>query len=107
MCIKFCVKLEHSSMETLDDSEGCSNGQLVIGNFIITMHLLTHYVSCSFVMKHQITQATQPSYSPDLATYNAWLFPKLKSPLKGKRFQTLDEIQENTMGQLMVIGRTV
>ena len=35
------------------------------------------------------------------------IFPKLKSPLKGKRFQTIDEIQENKMGQLMVIGRTV
>ena len=34
-------------------------------------------------------------------------FPKLKSPLKGKRFQTVDEIQENTTGQLMVIGRAV
>ena len=34
-------------------------------------------------------------------------FPELKSPLKGKRLQTVDEIQENTMGQLMVIGRNV
>ena len=34
-------------------------------------------------------------------------FPKLKSPLKGKRFQTIDEIQENTTGQLMASGRTV
>ena len=32
---------------------------------------------------------------------------KLKPPLKGKRFQTVDEIQENAMGQLMAIGRTV
>ena len=46
-------------------------------------------------------------YDPDLAPCYFWLFPKLKSPLKGKRFQTIDEIQENTMGQLMVIGRTV
>ena len=29
-------------------------------------------------------------------------FPKLKSPLKGKRFQTIDETQEK-MGQLMAI----
>ena len=36
-----------------------------------------------------------------------WLFPKLKSPWKGKRFQTINEIQENTTGQLMVVGRTV
>ena len=28
---------------------------------------------------------------------------KLKSPLKGKRFQVVNEFQENTTGQLMVI----
>ena len=46
-------------------------------------------------------------YSPDLAPCDFWLFSKLKSPLKGKRFQTVSEIQENTTGQLMEIGRTV
>ena len=36
-----------------------------------------------------------------------WLlaFSKTKITLKGKRFQTVDEIQENITGQLMVIGR--
>ena len=66
-----------------------------------------HHVSHSFLVKHPITQVTQPPYSPDLVPCNFWLFPKLKSPLKGKRFQTISEIQENTMGQLMAIGRTV
>ena len=47
----------------------------------------------SFLAKHQITQVTQTPYSPDLASWFFWLFPKLKSPLKGKRFQTIDEIQ--------------
>ena len=61
----------------------------------------------SFLVKHQITQETQPLYSPDFGPCNFWLFPKLKSPVKGKRFQTISEIQENTMGQLMVIGRAV
>ena len=46
---------------------------------------------------------TQPPYSPDLAPCDFWLFPKLKSPFKGKRFQTISEIQENTTGQLMAI----
>ena len=46
-------------------------------------------------------------YSPDLASCDFWLFPKLKSPLKGKGFQTINEIQENTSGQVMAIGRTV
>ena len=61
----------------------------------------------SFLAKHQITQVTQPSYSLDLAPCDFWLFPKPKSPLKEKRFQTVDEIQENMMGQLTAIGRTV
>ena len=44
------------------------------------------------------TQVTQPPYSPDLAFCDFWLFPKLKSPLKEKRFQTIDDIQENMRG---------
>ena len=61
----------------------------------------------NFLVKHQITQETQTPSSPDLAPCNFWLFPKLKSPLKGKRFHTINEIQENMMRQLMAIGRTV
>ena len=41
----------------------------------------------SFLEKHQITQVTQALYSLDLVPWDFWLFPKLKSPLKGKRFQ--------------------
>ena len=72
--------------------------------------MYTAHASClrkSFLAKHQITQVTQPHYNPDLTRCDfcdLWLFPKLKSPLKGKRFQTVDEIQENTMGQLMAIS---
>ena len=65
-----------------------------------------HHALCSFLAKHQTTQGTQTPYSPDLAPCDFWLFPKLKSPLKGKRFQTVNEIQENTMEKLMAI-RTV
>ena len=60
----------------------------------------------SFLAKHQIIQVTQPPCSPDLVPHDFWFFSKLKSPLKG-RFQTIDEIQENAMGQLVAIGRTV
>ena len=103
ICITFCIKLEHSSMETIQIQKAAAYGQLVIGRFIMTMHLLVHCVSCSFLAKHQITQLTQPPYSPDLVPWDFWLFSKLKSPLKRKIFQTINEIQENTTGQLMVI----
>ena len=52
-----------------------------------------------FLAKHPITQVTQPCYRPDLAPCDFWLFLKLKSSLKGKRFQTIHEIWENMMGQ--------
>ena len=39
----------------------------------------------------KITQVTQPLYSPNLASRDFWLFPKLKSPLKGKKFQTIND----------------
>ena len=61
----------------------------------------------SFLVKHQIIQVTQLHYSLDLVPCAFWLFQKLKIPLKGKRFQAINEIQENTMGQLILIWRTV
>ena len=41
-----------------------------------------------FLAKHHINQVCQPlpPYSPDLAPYDFWLFPKLNSPLKARRF---------------------
>ena len=60
--------------------------------------------SCGrFLVKHLITQVVQSPYIINLAHCNFWLFPKLISSLKGKRFQTIGEIQENTTGQLMAI----
>ena len=58
-------------------------------------------------LKKKNVQVTQAPYSQDLVPYNFWLFPKIKLPLKRKRFQTVDEIQENVTGQLMVIGTTL
>jgi hypothetical protein len=34
-----------------------------------------------------------PSYSPDLALYDFWLFPKLKTALKDHRFSDIADIQ--------------
>ena len=68
------------------------------------------HASClvqGFLEKDQITQVAQSLYSPDLVPCNFWLFPKVKSPLKGKKFQTIGEIPENTTEQLMVTRRIV
>ena len=70
-------------------------------------HVPTHHVLCTFFVKHQITQVTQPPYKPHLASCDFCLSPKPKAPLKRKRFQTVDEIQKNMTGLLMATGRIV
>jgi hypothetical protein len=40
-----------------------------------------------------------------LAPCNFWLFLKLKSLLKRRRFQTMDEIKENATRQLIAIPK--
>ena len=107
--IKFCIKLEHSFLHRncSDDSEGHSYGQLVIGSFITTMHQLMHHIWCRDFGETSNHSGDSVPYSPDLEPWDFWLFPKLKSLLKRKKFQAVDEIQENMAEQLMAIGRTV
>ena len=45
----------------------------------------------------------QPPYSPDLAPCDFWLFPKLKRPLRGHRFNTIEGIQAESKKALKAI----
>ena len=56
-----------------------------------------------FLAKQETTVVPQPPYSPDLAPADFFLFPKLKSTLKGRRFQTVEEIKENSLQDLRAI----
>uniref|UniRef100_A0AAG5DU69 Tc1-like transposase DDE domain-containing protein n=1 Tax=Anopheles atroparvus TaxID=41427 RepID=A0AAG5DU69_ANOAO len=42
----------------------------------------------------------QPPYSPDLAPADFWLFNKLKRPLRGHRFDTIEEIEAAATAEL-------
>ena len=92
----------------LDDSEGHSYGQQSpVGDWQLHHDNvpLMHHVSCRVCFeKHQLILVTQLPCSPGLASCNFWLFPKLKTCLEGKTFQTISEIQGNMRGKLMVIG---
>jgi hypothetical protein len=44
-----------------------------------------------------------PPYSPVLAPAEFFLFPELKITLKGRRFQTIEEIQENAIRELRAV----
>jgi hypothetical protein len=56
-----------------------------------------------FSTKHDTTVVPQQPYSPDLASAEFFFSPKLKSSLKGCRFQTVEEIQENSLRDLRSI----
>jgi len=47
-----------------------------------------------FLAKNNMTVILHPPYSPDLAPCDFFLFPKLKLRMKGRRFDTIEEIQE-------------
>jgi len=69
------------------------------------MHQLV--VPCvQFSGKNETTVVPQSPYSPDLAAENFFLFPKFKFTLKGRRFDTFDEIQKNSM-ELFAIPKEV
>jgi len=41
-----------------------------------------------------------PPYSPDLAPCDFWLFPRGKMTMKGKRFESIQNIEAGTTAQL-------
>jgi len=56
-----------------------------------------------FFTKHETAVVPQPPYSPDLDSADLFLFPNWKSSLKGRRFQTVDEIEENSIRDLRAV----
>ena len=107
-CIKLCVNLNiplWKPVRWFRRLQLWATGNWQLHNDNAPTH--TSRLMQSYLAKHQITQVTQSLYNPSLAPCYFWLFPKLKSPFKGKRFQTINEIQENTTEQLMETGRMV
>jgi transposase len=59
----------------------------------------------NFLAKNEMTVVPQPPYSLDLAPADLFPFPKLKSTLKGRRFDTIDEIQKNSTNEWFAIPK--
>jgi len=57
----------------------------------------------SYLAKHQTSVVPHSPYSPDLVPADFFLFSKLKTTLKRQNFQTIEEIQENTIRELHII----
>jgi len=46
------------------------------------------------VAQKSITEMKNPSYSPDLAPSNFWMYIKINSVLKGRRFQDIKHMKK-------------
>ena len=60
---------------------------------------------CDFLAKHTTTVLPQPLYSPDLAPADFFLFLKLKSTLKGRRFESTEAMKTNSLAHLRSIPK--
>ena len=60
-----------------------------------------------FLEKNKIVIMPQPLYLPDLAPPDCFLFPKQKTPMKEKRFATIEEIKEKSKQELLARFRRV
>jgi transposase len=56
----------------------------------------TSLQTTEFVTNNNMVIVPHPPYSPDLATCDFALFPKLKMKLKGRRFGTVSDIQRES-----------
>jgi len=54
----------------------------------------------AFLATKQITVLEHPAFSPDLAPSDFVLFPKIKKILKGRHFDDIDDIRNNTTAAL-------
>jgi len=69
-----------------------------------TTRLLTRRSSSAVnLAKYQTSVVPHPPNIPDLAPADFFLFPKLKTTLKGRRFQTIEGIRENAIRELRAI----
>ncbi|GFV59328.1 uncharacterized protein TNCV_2340691 [Trichonephila clavipes] len=85
----------------------CFNPFVGLGKITSHLHDLTKS-ACGKRKTHYNTSknipvAPQPPYSPDLSPCDFFLFPKLKNPLKGHHFGTLENIQTAVSDQLKAI----
>ncbi|CAK9799943.1 Mariner Mos1 transposase [Anthophora quadrimaculata] len=56
-----------------------------------------------FLAKNSTNVIEQAPYSPDMAPCDFFLFPKLKLPLRGRRFESIEAIKENSQKELKAL----
>jgi hypothetical protein len=110
--MKFYLKLATTLTETLqmfieaEQKKRPKVGETRSGCCTMTKLLLTRHCSSEFLAKHKMISVPQPLYSSDLSPVEFFSLT-LKSTLKGSRFQVTEEIEENSLQDLLAIPQNV
>ena len=102
------------TIKDLADTIGISRGSLktvskdILGKQLVVLHHYNAPSHTALVLRDHFAKNSthivpQPPYAPDLAPCDFWLFPILKRPLRGHRFDTIEEIQAEWKKALMAI----
>ena len=59
-----------------------------------------------FLAKNKTVIILQPPYTPDFILADFFLFSKLKTPMKGKRFPTIEEIKVKSKQEQLAIPKS-
>ena len=102
--IKFCIKHEckfwcrsTETIQIIQKATAMGNWWLAASSWLHAHSCITsHAEFCGEISNHP---GYSDPYLPDLMPCDFWLFPKLKSPLKGKRFQTISAIIAGKYGR--------
>ena len=94
---KLCENLQHKRPQKW------RNQNLIIYNDNAPAH--RSFKVSQFLAKNNMTVIPHPPYLPDLAPCDFFLFPKLKLQMKGRTFDTTEEIQEESQRVLDTIPK--
>ena len=105
LSISMCIKRYSSIFKTQSGVKGQSYGHL--GIIICTTITLQHTRPWRFaiIWPKTVSVLPQPPYSPDMAPYDFYLFPKLKILMKGQCYNDVDAIKQKTDDELRCISR--
>jgi len=79
------------------------DGDWILHHDNATAH--TSHLVQQFLVKHGTAQLQQPPYSPDLAPFDFFLFPRLKKVLKGHQFEATEDIKQSSTKTLLDIPK--
>ena len=81
----------------------CESGNWFLLHDITLSHNVT--IVKQFLVQQKVTVLDHPPYSPDLAPADYFLFPKVKSHLKGRLFDSISDVQKAVTSTLNTIAK--